>query len=214
MKTWVMSLGGSVIVPDRINVAFLKQFSRLLQRTPGRFVISTGGGKTARDYINAARRFTTEKETVDLTGIAATALNAQLVAATLPDAVVVHNPSVRAKFGRFLVSHGWLAGSSSDYDAVLLSRAYATGTIINITNVPYIYDKDPKKHKNARPLKELTWSQALRILPVWESGAHAPFDPIAGRLAQKLGKEVIVLKSIANLKKCLESKPFEGTRIR
>jgi uridylate kinase len=43
---------------------------------------------------------------------------------------------------------------------------------------------------------------------------HAPFDPVASRLAEKWGIEVVVMKGVNNLKKFIEGKKFEGSIIK
>jgi uridylate kinase len=53
----VLSLGGSVFIPDRIDVSFLRDFRKLiLKHIKGgkRFIIITGGGRTCRDYLSQA----------------------------------------------------------------------------------------------------------------------------------------------------------------
>jgi len=55
-KTIIMSLGGSVIVPDKIDINFLKNFKKTIEKfikKDYRFVIHCGGGKIARIYQNA-----------------------------------------------------------------------------------------------------------------------------------------------------------------
>ena len=54
MKTIVISLGGSVIVPKDIDTNFLKKFKQLILKFPHRFAIYCGGGSTARKYQKAA----------------------------------------------------------------------------------------------------------------------------------------------------------------
>ena len=52
-----MSLGGSVIAPDKIDVSFLKNFKKIINKYTGKgykFAIICGGGKIARDYQKAA----------------------------------------------------------------------------------------------------------------------------------------------------------------
>ena len=56
-ETIVMSVGGSLIVPGEIDVTFLsalKQFVDFETATGRRFIIIAGGGKTARNYQDAA----------------------------------------------------------------------------------------------------------------------------------------------------------------
>ena len=55
----VISLGGSIIVPDKINVEFLKDFKKLINdfvEKGNKAIIVCGGGKTARLYQNAASK--------------------------------------------------------------------------------------------------------------------------------------------------------------
>ena len=56
-KTFVISLGGSLIVPDKIDVNFLKRFRDVIGKYAKkgfRFAIICGGGKTAREMQHAA----------------------------------------------------------------------------------------------------------------------------------------------------------------
>ena len=54
----VISFGGSLIVQNQIDTVFLKEFRNLILkyiRKGKRFVIICGGGRTARNYQEAAR---------------------------------------------------------------------------------------------------------------------------------------------------------------
>ena len=53
----VISLGGSLIVPDEIDLSFLEKFKRVIKKHEAsyRFVIVCGGGSVARKYIRALR---------------------------------------------------------------------------------------------------------------------------------------------------------------
>jgi len=56
-KTIVISLGGSIIVPGRIQVEFLKKFKEFILKflkQNYRFVVVVGGGAIARQYQDAA----------------------------------------------------------------------------------------------------------------------------------------------------------------
>ena len=59
---WVISLGGSLIVPDQIDVQFLKGFRNLILsqvKKGNRFIIICGGGRIARNYFTALQKITT-----------------------------------------------------------------------------------------------------------------------------------------------------------
>ena len=78
----VISLGGSVIVPDKIDIVFLKAFRRLIRDylKKYKFIIVTGGGKTARNYIDAAGKICRiNNEDKDWLGIHCTRLNSHLL---------------------------------------------------------------------------------------------------------------------------------------
>src|SRR3989338_7758671 len=128
MKTVILSLGGSLIVPDTIDSAFLKKFRKLilvLIKKRYRFVIYCGGGKWDRNYQNAAEKITQLKPVdKDWLGIYATRLNAlllQRIFQPYAEAQVVVDPTGHVSFTkRILVAAGWKPGWSTDYDAVLL----------------------------------------------------------------------------------------------
>src|SRR3989344_4294286 len=88
MEVILISLGGSVIVPDRIDVGFLKKFRKLILKQKNRkFVVVCGGGKTCRRYQKAASEITkTSEEDLDWLGIHATRLNAHLLRTVFGDA--------------------------------------------------------------------------------------------------------------------------------
>lgn len=224
-RTIILSLGGSIIIPDSVNVVFLKQFvSLILQMTRKgfRFVIVTGGGNVCRDYQKAAQRVSPKIISTDLDwiGIASTKLNAELVRALFGSHAyheVLQNPTKRVVTDKkILVGAGWKPGFSSDKDAVMLAQAYEADTVINLSNIDYVYNADPKKVKTATPILRMTWNELLRMIgPKHVPGRHVPFDPEASKLAKQLGLRVVVClgTDIPNLRKVLSGKKFQGTVI-
>jgi uridylate kinase len=222
-KLIVISLGGSIVMPGDINMRFLKSFRNLIisQIKKGhRFIIIVGGGKVSRDYMNAASKISKlTDEDIDWLGIHGTRMNAHLLRTIFRDYAhkrVIKNPKEKnIKFKeKILIAAGWKPGWSTDYDAVLLARNFKVKTIINMTKLSYVYTKDPDKHKDAKPLKQISWGEYRKIVgDQWHPGLNAPFDPVASKLAQKLGLKVIILKGTAvkNLKKCIQRKKFVGT---
>ena len=67
----VISVGGSVMVPDEIDISFLQSLKKLLlsyTKKGLKFILIVGGGKTTRRYQVAARSFPniTRKDQDDL----------------------------------------------------------------------------------------------------------------------------------------------------
>lgn len=226
MKTIVISLGGSIIVPKEIQVKFLKSFKNFILKFLKRgckFIIVAGGGSVARNYIKAASDITRiSDEDKDWLGIHATRLNAHLIRTIFKKEaypIVLDNPlkQINDKKYKLFIASGWRPGWSTDYDAVLLAERFKADKIINCSNIDYVYDRDIAKYKNASPIKDITWGEYRKIIgSEWKPGMKAPIDPIAARLASKLEMTVIVTRgtNLKNLENILSDKKFKGTVIR
>lgn len=225
MDTSVISLGGSLIVPDQIDADFLKDFKALVlaQVAKGRkFVIITGGGKINKRYNEAARQIgNPTDEDLDWIGIATLKLNAELlrvIFAEYANRKVIENLSHNFTFEKSIViGSAYEPGGSSDWDAVQAAQTVGARKIINLSNTDYVYDSDPKINPDAKKIEKISWADYRKIIPQeWSSRLHTPFDPTASKMAQELGLEVDILngKNIANLEKCLKGENFIGTTIR
>lgn len=222
-NTIILSLGGSLIVPDSVDTAFLKAFKKVVDsyiKKGFKFVLICGGGKLARNYQDAAKKLgNVSDHDLDCIGIKATKLNAQVVKTLFEDSaekVIVDDPTKPVNFKKpILVASGWKPGCSTDYDAVLLAKQLNISTIINMSNIDYVYDSDPRKNKNAKPLHEMSWSDFKQLVgDKWTAGLNAPFDPIAAKEASKNNYKVFIIgKDLNNFSKVLDEKEFKGTVI-
>jgi len=224
----VISLGGSIVAPDGVDVEFLKNFVSLIRSfidadLNRRFIFVVGGGAPARRYQNAYREITDNKikdEEADWVGIMATRLNAQLIKALMSEwcsQEVVTNPcEVEPLTGRVLVAAGWKPGFSTDYDAVLLAERFGADMVINLSNIEKVYTADPKIDPNAKPIDKITWADFRAMVgDEWVPGKNVPFDPVASKHAQKIGLKVICAggKDLENMGKILRGEGFVGTEI-
>lgn len=221
----VISIGGSIVVPKSgIDVAYLKKFRELIVRGVSRgkrFIIVVGGGYTAREYQNAASSIVQlDSEDVDWLGIHATRLNGHLLRALFRGVAnhrVVKDPTRPLRWNdAVLIAAGWKPGWSTDYIAVRLAKKYGAKRIVNLTNIDAVYDKDPSLYKDATPCARIAWKDFRKIVgSSWSPGANAPFDPIASKLAQRWGMEVVIAngKKLTNIRDILNNKRFKGTVI-
>jgi len=220
-KLVIISLGGSLIVPDLIDTNFLIEFRKIILSNASRFIMICGGGKTSRNYQEALKLTANPtKEDLDWMGIKGTILNANLVRIIFRDysnPKIITNPTDKVEFNeKIIVASGWKPGFSTDYDAVMLAENFGVNKLINFTNIDYIYDKDPNKFEDAKPIKKISWSEFRKLLPdKWKPGLNTPFDPIAAKKAEELGLNVIVLngKNLSNFENYLNGKEFVGTVI-
>lgn len=213
----VISLGGSVIVPDELDINFLKRFKELIfkYKRKYRFAIITGGGKICRKYQAAAKKISKlNADDIDWIGIAASRFNANLIKYVLGvKKPIITNPTKKIKFEGVVVGGGWKPGRSTDYDAVMLAKVLGAKTVINISNIDYLYDKDPRKYKNAKKIFSIDWKDFRKIIgDKWVPGLNKVFDPLAVKLAQKTGLKLILAgNNINNLKNIFDKKSFKGS---
>ncbi|HOZ53106.1 MAG TPA: UMP kinase [bacterium] len=223
---YVLSLGGSIVsLQEGLNTNFLKKFKKLIEARISlgdKFIIVVGGGNLARKYIKGAVQIKKDIDDVekDYLGIYATFLNARLVKSAfgeLAEKNLLLNPNIKINFKKPVAfSGGYLPGNSSDFVAVSLAKTYQADIIINLSNIDYVYDKDPNKFSEAKKIKKINWKNFLEIIgDKWSPGMSAPFDPVASKFCQKNNKKVIVLngQKIKNLENYFLNNKFQGTEI-
>lgn len=221
MKAIVISLGGSIIVPKEVDYRFLKDFKKTILSIKNRkIVICTGGGFTARDYISALKKEKLNEYTLDLMGIEATRLNAKLLASFLQKCnqeIPITLESVKELLNthNLVVCGGLSSGQTSDGTTAQIADYLDADEMINITNVDGLYDKDPKKYKNAKFIPKLTHKEFMKIISKVKKvpGQHFVLDSLAAEIALKAGIKVIILKGMKNLKNHITGKKFKGTVI-
>ena len=80
-KVIVLSLGGSLIIPDSINTTYLKTFKKVLLKNKSKykFIVVCGGGSLARKYISSLRNININEKFQSYAGISATRTNARFM---------------------------------------------------------------------------------------------------------------------------------------
>jgi len=224
---FILSLGGSLVVPNEgIDTHFLFEFNEFIRKQVSekkrRFFITVGGGTVMRKYRDAAVEVsgTISNTDLDWLGIHATRLNAQLMRTIfidIADPRIIKHYEIILKIDKpIAIAAGWKPGWSTDYCAVTLCQDYGVRQMINMSNVDKVYDKDPNKFSDAKPIDSMRWKEYRKIAgDEWTPGLNLPFDPIASKLAQDLGVTVKILngKYLKNLEAALDGKPFIGSTI-
>lgn len=221
----IISLGGSLIVQDEVDTDFLKSFVATIKDYVSKgftFLIITGGGKLCRRYNDSLKKIMEPSiEDLDWLGISITRVNAELVRICFEnlahERVVLDPENIPTTDKPIIVGGGWKPGNSSDLAAVRSATSVSATKIINLSNIDFVYDKDPKFYPDAKSIDKISWVDFRLLFPnEWKPGINAPFDPIAAYEAEKLGYEVIILngKKIDNLKAYLDGQSFVGTVIK
>ena len=217
----VISLGGSVIVPDKIDVNFLKKFRKTINRIRkgNKIVIVTGGGSTARKYIEVLRNEKIDEKILSYMGFRITKINGIFLSNFL-GVKFADNINEVKEFSRKnnLIVCGALEFNSkgtSDGTSSKVARAIKADVFVNITDVKGLYDKDPKKHKNAKLIPKISFKDFNRVANKikFKAGQHFVLDQRSAKFIDKNRIKTIIIKDINNLIKIVENKKFTGTVI-
>ena len=213
----VFSIGGSIVIPEELDVEFLKKFSALIKKYKNKinFSIVVGGGKTARMFQKKRKELGMDEYTAHEIGTKATQLNALFVARLVNGKFSLEPPEKIGREKGLHVSGGYKIGWTTDTDAAYVAKGMKADYIVNLTDVKGVYTKDPRKFKDAKFLPELNWNTFFKIIGhKVVPGGHYVFDPIAGKVCQKNKIRVVILsKDLHNLENFLKGKRFVGTII-
>ncbi|MFA6855647.1 MAG: UMP kinase [Treponema sp.] len=233
MITKILSVGGSIIAPDKPDTVFLSEFVAMSRAwlscgSDRRLIFVSGGGAPARIYQQAYKEAVAAEKNgceaddsaADWIGIMATRLNAQLLKACCGNLCtddVVCDPTADIRFtGKILVAAGWKPGFSTDNDAVLLAEKFQADTVVNLSNIEKVYTDDPRRNPDAKPLDTISWKDFRKMVgDDWTPGKNTPFDPIASKKAEQLNLTVVCAagKNISNIRSILDDRKFVGTQI-
>ncbi len=224
-KAIVISLGGSLIVPEKMNYLFLNQFKKTLQENYAkyRFVVVCGGGSIARKYISALKKQNKSKRELANAGIRATRMNASFIMQlfgkeandTLPKTMKEVKNNLSKNNVVICGALRFAKNSTSDSTAAKLAH-YLNSEFINMTNVRGLYDKNPKEYKNAKFIPKISWedfeSMALKLK--FKAGQNFVLDQNAATIIKKHKIPAYIIGSNQSLDKILNNKKFTGTLIK
>jgi uridylate kinase len=222
----VFKIGGSIICPNGVpDIAYVRKLSKFLinLKRKNKIIVVVGGGKMAKDYIRSARALKPTENLLDTMGILGARMNAMIVIASLGkhayDKVVRNREDLEhgISTGKIVVLGGTVPGQTTNAVAAAAAQFSRSEMLVIGTNVKGVYDKDPKRYKNARMLKKIT-PKALHMMVKVKKHMAGPLtvmDPVAARLLERSKIKTVLLdgRNIPNIKKAVEGKNFVGTII-
>ena len=225
-KTIVLSLGGSLIIPDSVDLKFLENFKKTLRKhyKTHKFVVVCGGGSIARKYISALKKEDHSKKELSIAGIRATRLNAKFLMQLFGkkesnDKLPLNMKEVKANLRKnnvvFCGALRYAANSTSDGTAAKLAN-YLDSKFINLTNIKGLFTANPKTHKKAKFIPKISWinfeKKAKSIK--FKAGQHFVLDQEAATIIRKHKISTYIIgENLSNLNKLLNNKIFIGTTI-
>jgi len=218
----VFSIGGSILAPDNIDKNFVKKLALLLTdlSEKNKLAVVIGGGAPARKKINNTRKSGKSEAYCDYIGILATRNNAKALIKALGkkanNKILETIVDAGNSFGKkILVMGGTEPGHSTDAVAALLAEWVKTDLLINATNVDGVYNKDPKKNKDAKLIKKINIKKLFGLVLKESMGAgkYALIDLITIKVIQRSNIRTIILNGhdLENIKMAISGKKFRGT---
>ena len=189
MKKIVIKFGGSVLYKENMimNIDLIQRIVNVineLHEEGHKIAIVVGGGKLARVIIKASDVLGHVTTFKDILAVESTRIHALLIIASLKDKAYLLVPRSFEEIGKALssgkivVSGGLQPGQSTSAVSALLAEYWGADMLINLTNVDKVYDKDPNKFEDAKPIDKMTSEELTRIISqqVEEPGKYDLFD--------------------------------------
>jgi uridylate kinase len=222
----VVSIGGSVLLTGTGDPEYFERLADLLRRlgTERPLIVTTGGGRTAREYIRLGRTLGLTEVELDEVGIEVTRLHARLLAARVGPPAPAHPPTTVAavvehlKVGSPVILGGTEPGHTTDGVAALVAVRVRAARVVNATDVDGVFDRDPRTHPDARRIERLTWAEFRAMVHAGTSG-----EPGQNFLFDRLGVDALARaripllivpgRDLANLEEAIAGRPCRGSRI-
>jgi len=224
-KVFVVSVGGSVLMDGKPKAEAISRVSDCLNdliRLGYKLVIVVGGGKIARDYVNASKELGANNFELDELGIRITRVNASLLLTTIENAFpkiledIKQAEDVLAK-GKTPIFGGLMPGFTTDAVASLLAE-HLNATFVNLSNVEGIFTADPAAYPSARMYHELSYKKLLEILTscAMKPCQNLVLDLPAAMILKRSGLTAFFLggHDLDNVKAAIQGQEFHGTVVR
>src|SRR3989344_6019042 len=188
----VISLGGSqIFLNGKINTSFLRKLKLLIIKYSRKykFVIVTGGGSIARIYIEGLKDKGHKLQS--FAGISITRHNARFLSYFFgednTEGIPHTMPELRKLLNRknvvFTGALEYHPNQTSDTTSAQIAKELGA-EFINITNVDGLFTSNPKKNKNAKLIKEISWKGFHDIASkmAFPPGQHFVLDQKASKI--------------------------------
>ncbi len=221
----MLSIGGSILLPEDDDVTNVEEISKVLLDTSehNTLYLVVGGGRTAREYIRWGRKLGANEATLDDLGIETSRLNARLLIIALGKSVYSvpaknFDEAISAGNHYPLVTMGGThPGHTTDAVAAMLAERLHVKRMLNVTSVDGVYTADPKKDPGAVRIDEMDYDRLIEIVSKGERGAgpNIVFDPLAAKIIKRanITTQIISGYDLENMRKAIEDEKFVGTTV-
>ena len=200
----ILKIGGSILFENgNISLKLIESWVTTINHLRGlghEIGIVVGGGIYARKYSLAAKKLGANSSYQDLIGIEVARQNARLFISALRDAYP-HPPKDYQELiaahssNNLIVLGGFHPGQSTNAVAAIFAEYVEADYLFNLSNITHVYDKDPSKFSDAKPLDRLTYSELSEIIKKNQQspGKYAVFDTVGMGIVERSGIKLVFL---------------------
>jgi uridylate kinase len=226
MDKIVISLGGSVLVPDEGDARYLSKLAWLLTEMSKEYQICVvcGGGRIARYYISTGRELDFTEDELDNLGIVVTRLNATMLLLALGDEVFPAMPRSEEEAARLIEDGGMIVmggttpSHTTDAVAARVAELVKAKRIVNATSVDAAYSADPKRFADAERYANMTPRQLHDLVNkgVHEAGPSDVFDRLGAEIAMRAGIPIYIVngRDLEEMENAIKGKVVKGTVVK
>ena len=192
-KDIVLKVGGSILYDHLLNINFdlfkrVKSWYWDNKKIYNKIVLVTGGGGLSRNMEAKVSEYIKNSEGIHSIAMSITQTNSLILASYIEDKDIFVPKTLgeayeylNSKDAGNMVSGGLKVGWSTDMDAAIFADVLHTQRVYKISNVDYIYNKDPKEYFDAKAIKDMKWSEYFKMFNISPEqdlvpNAHIPVD--------------------------------------
>ena len=190
----VVKIGGSVSIGESgPNFFYFNKLLPVLSRLKKRhqLIIVIGGGRVTRNYAKSIEKFhltNREKEEIFIELIKA---NVRFLSSARKMKPIFSLDKIKS--GTNGVIGGIAPGRSTDANGALAASKIKADLFIKLTDVDGVYDKDPKKFRDAKLLRNIRFSGMRKLAVKGSPNKYGVLDKLAIRTLSKASVKTIIL---------------------
>lgn len=223
-KSVVLSLGGSLIIPDNIDTNYLRNFKKIIKKNSEKykFIVICGGGSIARKYISSLKELGINERFQSLSGISATRTNARFMnyffnqdaSKGIPQKIGEIKNYMDKRDVVFCGALEYKSNQTSDSTAAKVAEKFKA-IFVNLTNVKGLYTQNPKKFKNAKFISKISWKEFEKMAnkTKYKPGQHFVLDQTASKIIRKAKIHTYIFGNLKELDNLLNDRSFKGTEV-
>lgn len=201
----VVKIGGSLLYGEggKLNLEVLEKirtwYADAISKY-NRIIIVTGGGKLSRNLVDQLGSVLNDEISKHRIAKAITQINAEIIRGVL-DSQNLHVPYTLGDAYDLIVDRGVKGlvlgglkdGWSTDMDAAVMADLLDIDRVYKVSDIDFVYDKDPKQFTDAKPIRTISWQEYFDMFGITDlsvthiANQHVPVDAHCARFSKSKG---------------------------